>query len=544
MKKIILPIFSLLLVLSFGSCDSDDHQTTTQKTPEVKTSPFLKKVNTYAAFKLTTDESKLTDNEKKLIAKLKEVAVIMDNVYWQEAYGDKNQLLSSIEDPYAKTYATYNYGPWDRLHGNEPFIKGVSAKPLGAQFYPTDMTKEEFEKSTLKDKESLYTILRRDEKGALYTIPYHKFFEKETKEAAKLLEEAATFADNKEFKNYLQLRAKALRTSDFRASDMAWLDMKTNHIDVVVGPIETYEDQLFGYKASHACYILVKDMKWSQRLAKYAQFLPQLQKDLPVAAKYKAEKPGNDTELNAYDAIYYAGDCNAGSKTIAINLPNDEVVQLKKGTRRLQLKNVMKAKFDKILMPIAHELIDEEQLKLINFDAFFANTMFHEVAHGLGIKNTINGKGPVRKALMEHASALEEGKADMLGLYMVRQLHKKGEIDGDIKGYYTTFMTSIFRSIRFGSSSAHGKANMIRFNYFKDMGAFAKNSKTGKYKIDFDAFEKAMDSLSEKILTLQGDGDYDAVAKLVSEKGVIDADLQADLDMLGEKGIPIDIVFE
>ncbi len=509
----------------------------------VKESPFKKKVDTYAKFKLTTDESKLSNHEKLLIAKLKEVAVVMDDIFWKEAYGHKENILNQ-PDKYANQFIMYNYGPWDRLDGNKPFIEGVGPKPLGAQFYPVDMTKEEFAESHLKDKESLYTILRRDDQGALYTIPYHKFFAKETQEAAKLLEEAAEYADNKEFKNYLKIRAKALRTSDFRASDLAWLDMKTNHIDVVVGPIETYEDQLFGYKASHACYILVKDMAWSKRLAKYAQFLPQLQKDLPVAAKYKAEKPGSDTELNAYDAIYYAGDCNAGSKTIAINLPNDEYVQLKKGTRRLQLKNVMKAKFDKILMPIAKELIDPEQVKLINFDAFFANTMFHEVAHGLGIKNTINGKGSVRKALMEHASALEEGKADMLGLYMVRQLHKKGEITGDIKGYYTTFMTSIFRSIRFGSSSAHGKANMIRFNYFKEMGAFAKNKETGKYKIDFDAFEKAMDSLSEKILTLQGDGDYEAVAKLVAEKGVIDNDLQADLDMLNQKGIPIDIVFE
>ena len=538
-----LLLFSLFAVIGALLSCKNEAKPPTHPADKVQESPLKKKVESYAKFKLTTDESKLTDNEKKLIQKLKEVAVIMDNIFWKEAYGNKEEILNQ-PDKYARKYVQYNYGPWDRLDGNKPFIEGVGEKPLGAQFYPTDMTKEEFLKSPLKDKESLYTILRRDDKGALYTIPYHKFFAQETEQAAKLLEEAARFADNKEFKNYLLLRAKALRTSDFRASDMAWLDMKTNHIDVVVGPIETYEDQLFGYKASHSCYILVKDMDWSKRLAKYAQFLPQLQKDLPVPAKYKAEKPGSDTELNAYDAIYYAGDCNAGSKTIAINLPNDEFVQLKKGTRRLQLKNVMKAKFDKILMPIAHELIDPEQVKLINFDAFFANTMFHEVAHGLGIKNTINGKGSVRKALMELASALEEGKADMLGLYMVRQLHKKGELTGDIKGYYTTFMTSIFRSIRFGSSSAHGKANMIRFNYFKEKGAFAKNKETGKYKINFDAFEKAMDSLSEKILTLQGDGDYNGVAELVAKMGNIDAELQADLDMLNRKGIPIDIVFE
>ncbi|HPK10868.1 MAG TPA: hypothetical protein PK246_11080, partial [Saprospiraceae bacterium] len=314
--------------------------------------------------------------------------------------------------------------------------------------------------------------------------------------------------------------------------------------DIVVGPIETYEDQLFGYKASHECYVLVKDMEWSKKLSKYAAFLPELQEGLPVDKKYKAETPGNDTELNAYDVVYYAGDCNAGSKTIAINLPNDEEVQLKKGTRRLQLKNAMKAKFDKILVPIADQLIADDQRQYVKFDAFFANTMFHEVAHGLGIKNTINEKGTVREALKEHASALEEGKADMLGLYMVNQLHKKGELSGDIKDYFVTFMASIFRSVRFGASSAHGKANMIRFNYFLERGAFSKNEETGKYSINFEKFQVAMDQLSELILTLQGDGDYVGVADLVKEKAVISDSLQSDLDKLASLGIPVDVVFD
>lgn len=544
MKQSYLLALTFVLLFSVMACNKPikSNQTPIIKTEQVD--PFQKKLEKYASFHLTTDESKLSAHEKMLISKLQEVAKIMDEIYWQEAYGNKDKLIAAIKNPSAKKYALINYGPWDRLDGNKPFLGWIGDKPLGANFYPTDLTKEEFEESPLPNKESLYTLLRRDKRGKLYTIPYHVFFKEQTQKAAELLLEAAKFADNHEFKNYLQLRSKALLTDDFRESDMAWLDMKSNHIDVVVGPIETYEDQLFGYKASHACYILVKDMEWSKRLAKYAKFLPELQRDLPVKDKYKQEKPGNDTELNAYDAIYYAGDCNAGSKTIAINLPNDEVVQLKKGTRRLQLKNVMRAKFDKILMPIAYELIDPEQVGLINFDAFFANTMFHEVAHGLGIKNTINGKGPVRKALKEHASALEEGKADMLGLYMVHQLHKKGELKGDIKGYDVTFMTSIFRSVRFGTSSAHGRANMIRFNYFKEMGAFSKDPKTGKYKVNFERFEKAMNSLSERILSLQGEGDYDAVAKLVTQKGAIDADLQEDLDLLAKKGIPIDIIFE
>jgi hypothetical protein len=233
---------------------------------------------------------------------------------------------------------------------------------------------------------------------------------------------------------------EALLNDDYKASDMAWMDMKKNRIDFVVGPIETYEDALYGYRASFEAYVLIKDMEWSKKLEKFASFLPELQKGLPVDAKYKKEMPGGNSDLNAYDVIYYAGDCNSASKTIAINLPNDEEVQLSKGTRRLQLKNVMKAKFEKILTPISNELIDPSQTQYINFDAFFSTVMFHEVAHGLGIKNTINGKGTVRESLKEHASALEEGKADILGLYMITELYKKGELEGKLEDYYVTFL--------------------------------------------------------------------------------------------------------
>ncbi len=503
-------------------------------------SPLLQK---YTPFTLTTDVSALSGTEKSLIKKLIEAAEIMDECFWYEAYGDKDALLSSIKDENLKTFAQINYGPWDRLDGNSPFIDGVGAKAPGSNYYPKDMTKQEFESWDQVGKDSLYTFIRRNQEGQLIQVPYYMQFSSQVKRAADLLNQAADLSDNKALTKYLKLRSIALQNDKYQSSDMAWLDMKDNHIDVVIGPIETYEDQLFGYKAAHEAYVLVKDMKWSERLEKYAQFLPSLQRGLPVPDRYKAEEPGRDTELNAYDVIYYSGDCNAGSKTIAINLPNDEHVQLAKGTRRLQLKNAMKAKFEKILMPISKSLIDPAQQNHITFDAFFANTMFHEVAHGLGIKNTIDGKGTVRKALKEHASAIEEGKADMLGLYMIKQLHSRGELEHDLMDYYVTFMTSIFRSVRFGASSAHGKANMIRFNFFDEMGAFARDPKTGYYKVDAAKLEAAMEALSNKILTLQGDGDYIKVSELVSGYGVIKSDLKSDLSKLADEGIPVDVVF-
>ncbi|MFT6807338.1 MAG: hypothetical protein ACJA01_000558 [Saprospiraceae bacterium] len=360
----------------------------------------------YTPFELTTDLSKLSGKHKKMIPILIEASKIMDDLFWYDAYGDKDELINSIDNNDLKSFATINYGPWDRLNGNAPFIKGIGPKQAGANFYPKDMTKEEFESATISNKTDLYTYIERNKSGELFSIPYHQKFKTEMKKVSALLLEAAVLAEDDGLKKYLTLRAQALISDDYQESDMAWLDMKSNQIDVVIGPIENYEDQLFGYKAAHEAYVLVKDMDWSKKLEKYGAFLPSLQENLPVADQYKKEKPGTDTELNAYDVIYYAGDCNAGSKTIAINLPNDEKVQLEKGTRRLQLKNAMRAKFDKILIPIADALIADNQRGHISFDAFFANTMFHEVAHGLGIKNTINGKGTVRAALKKHASAL------------------------------------------------------------------------------------------------------------------------------------------
>lgn len=541
MKKIALLI--ILTVLFSCKEDKEARKPKKQVTVEENMTAMQKNLNKYVSFKLTSDVSVLSENERKMLPILIKAAEKMNALFWYDAYGDKNELLSGISDEDTKKFVEINYGPWDRLDGNSSFVDGIGKKPAGANFYPKDMTKEEFETFTDKSKSSLYTFIRRNDDGDLITVPYHKQFEAEVNEVSGLLLEAAVLAEDEGLKKYLELRAQAFLDDNYQPSDLAWMDMKTNTLDIVIGPIESYEDQLFGNKAAHEGYVLIKDQEWSRKLARFAAFLPELQVGLPVDDVYKQETPGTDSDLNAYDVVYYAGDCNSGSKTIAINLPNDEEVQLQKGTRRLQLKNAMRAKFDKILVPISEYLIEEGQRKHITFDAFFANTMFHEVAHGLGIKNTINNKGTVRSSLKELASALEEGKADVLGLYMVQQLHKKGEIEGDMKDYMTTFMTSIFRSIRFGASSAHGKANMIRFNFFKEKEAFTKNE-DGTYKVNYDKMEGAMKDLSNLILTLQGNGDYDGVAKLVAEMGKISEDLQSDLDKLSNANIPVDVIFE
>ncbi len=548
MKKILFVISGILLVIWSCGTGSQEEKINMDKMKEKETvnkntDPIKEKIEAFAEFELTTDLSKLSEKEKKMIPLLIKAAKYMDSIFWLESYGKREELMKRLTSPYMKIYADMNYGPWDRMDGDKPFVPGVGSKPLGANFYPKDMTKEEFEKADLKDKKSLYTLIRRDSTGKLITVPYRDAFRYYNDKVSELLLEAAEYAETPGLYQYLVACATAVVSDDYRPSDIKWMEMKDNHLDIVIGPIETYEDKLFGYKAAHEAYVLVKDLEWSERLKKYLAYLPELQAALPVDEQYKKEKPGARSDLNAYDAVYYAGEANTGGKTIAINLPNDEYVQLHYGSRRLQLKNVMRAKFEKILVPISGLLIDPEQRKYIQFDAFFANTMFHEVAHGLGIKNTINGKGAVRTALKEHYSAIEEGKADILGLFMVSELLKKQVLEGDIRDYMTTFMASIFRSIRFGAHEAHGLANLIRFNYFKEKGAFSRNS-DGTYTVHYDKMEKAMNDLSRLILTLQGDGDYEGVKALVEKYGKLDAQLQADLDRVNNAGIPVDIRFK
>jgi len=503
------------------------------------------KLARYRTVRLKTDISKLAVADRRVLVLMILAADEMNHAFWLQAYGDHDKLRQSVAGSMSK-YAEINYGPWDRLDDNKPFVPDVGPKPLGANFYPRDMTLAELDEAATKNPalKDQYTMVQRDKDGKLEAVPYSKALAQPFGRAAEWLRQAADLTADPGLKRYLELRSKALLTDDYRPSDLAWMDMRDNVLDIVIGPIESYEDQLAGIKTSAEAYVLVKDLEWSKRLLRYTSVLPELQEGLPVPNAYKKEKPGSGADLAAYDVVYYAGDSNAGSKTIAINLPNDEVVQLEKGTRRLQLKNAMKAKFDSILKPIAELLIVPEQKAEVNFDAFFADTMFHEVAHGLGIKNTLDGKTTVREALGEHYAALEEGKADVLGLYMIHALHAKGEdVGATLEASDVTFVAGIFRSIRFGAASAHGVANLIRFNFFEEKSAFSRDA-DGRYKIDYAKLKAAMTELSEKILRLQGDGDKKAVADFVERYGKIGPTLEGDLARINQAGIPVDVIFK
>ena len=535
-----IAVLFVAAALIFGCTSTSKKESKMEVNQEI-----VKKASEFASFTLTTDLTVLTEKERQMLPILLEAAQLMDEIFWKEAFGNKDELFMKNWDEHTEKFLKINYGPWERLNNNEPFLTDYSTKPAGANFYPADMTKEEFEAWDDETKTSLYTLIRRSEDGGLESVPYHVAFKEQIEKAAGLINQAAELAEDAGLKNYLQKRANALLTDEYYESDIAWMEMKNNTIDFIIGPIENYEDQLFGYKAAHESFILIKDREWSEKLLRFAALLPGLQKALPCEQKYKDETPGIDSDMNVYDALYYAGDCNAGSKTIAINLPNDEKVREEKGSRKLQLKNSMQAKFDKILVPIADILIAEDQRKHVKFDAFFENVMFHEVSHGLGLGNTVDKSSTVREALKDSYTSIEEAKADILGLWCVYHLNEMGELgEKDMMDNFVTFMAGIFRSVRFGAASAHGKANMMRFYYFQETGAFERDAATGTYRVNFEKMKEAMLSSSEQILKIQGDGDYATAKKLIEEQGFIREELQKDLDRIGEAGIPRDIVFD
>lgn len=538
MKKFLPIAVSILgIAFCFSACKPKPTEMTEKSEMQLKVEEFA-----FVTLKAPELIAQLSEKEKQLIPIFIQIAEIMDDLFWKQTFGDKT-ILDTINDIWMADFAQINYGPWERLKDNEPFVSGFGLKPLGAQYYPEDITLEEFNSFNDPYKNSLYTVLRRDEDGNLKTIWYRDEYREELEMVCALLDQAIELTEDRGLKNYLIERKKAFQTDDYFTSDMAWMDMKDSKLDFVVGPIENYDDKFQEAKASYEAFILVKDEARSKDLEKFVSMLPQLQKELPCAPKYKTFVPGTSSDLNVYSALYYAGDCNSGSKTIAINLPNDDRVAAAKGTRRLQLRNSMQAKCDKILVPIGQLILAPEFQDYINFDAFFWNVTFHEVAHGLGIKNTINGKGSVDKALGTEKTSWEEAKADILGLFMVIKLVEMGEITNiTAEDAITTYIAGILRSVRFGAASSHGKANMMCFNYFENAGAFTRDE-NGQYVIDFEKSYQAMNNWANLIIVTQGDGDFEFAKQYREENGGITPTLQADLDKINNAGIPRDIRF-
>jgi hypothetical protein len=526
MKNLII-ISSALVILLFAGCLKE----TNQPSPAGKAMDSLKTmIAQFAPTEITYDSTLLNAREKVVIEKLYQASRLIDTIFMKQVF-DKNfeiksQLLdgTSEEDSLKLIYFNTNFGPFDRLNHDAAFIDSYK-KPLGANFYPADMTKDKFEnwiKSHPADEKSFtseFTVIR-GEGDSLKAIPFSEFYQPELTKAAKLLREAADYADNPSLKKYLTLRAKAFETNDYFESDMAWMDLKNNDIEVVIGPYEVYEDALFNYKASFESFITIKDPVESNKLAKFGSYLKEIENHLPIDNKYKNSKRGSESPIVVVNEVYCAGNAKSGVQTLAFNLPNDERVRVAKGSKKVMLKNVHEAKFNNLLKPIAEIVLDKDQLQYVTFNGFFNHTLMHEMSHGVGPGIiTVNGKKTeVKKELKETYSTLEECKADILGMYNnIFMIDKKVYPPDFAKETYVTFLAGIFRSVRFGINEAHGGGNAIIYNYLLDKGGYEYNAETKKVRVNFDKIYPALKDLANIVLTIQATGDYEGAKKFISD---------------------------
>ncbi len=511
------------------------------------------KVAEFAPVEIAVDPEKIPEKHRPTIAALIEAAQLMDELFFRQV-SEKNpewreQIAADPELKDTLTYFDIMYGPWDRLEDHEPFW-GDEEKPLGVTFYPEDMTKKEFQEwiEEHPDQEGAFTgyftVIRRKGDG-LVAVPYSEHYAERLGKAAEMLEKAAASAEDERLKSYLTKRAAAFGSNEYRESDMAWMDLGDGDIEVVIGPYEVYEDRLFGYKAAFEAFVTLRDPEDSKRLARIKSLIPEMEQFLPIPDEHKNTDRGTESPISVVEVLFTGGDTRAGVQTLAFNLPNDEVVREKKGSKKVMLKNVAEAKYEKILVPIAEAMLVPEQVDNVSFDAFFNHTLVHETAHGLGpgkieverdgkkVKTTVNA------ALEELYPVIEEAKADTLGMYLNYLLIEKGlHPEGFMENVYASFLAGFFRSVRFGASEAHGQANVIQFNYLAEHDAVVRDE-SGKYRYDAAKMREAVKSLATEILMIEALGDYERAEKFISEYGALPAELQRALDELDE--IPTDI---
>ena len=515
------------------------------------------KIAQYARTDVKYDKNLLDKNQKVVVQKLFEAAKIMDQIFLEQVYSKNNEIKAQLEkselpeDKLKLEYFNINFGPFDRLDHDKPFI-GENDKPLGANFYPEDMTKEEFTKwiNDHPDDEnyftSEFTVIRRDGEK-LIAIPYSEFYKDKLSKAASLLREAAEYAENESLKNYLTLRAKAFETNDYYESDMAWMDLKDHTIEVVIGPYEVYEDALFNYKASFECFLTIVDPAETKKIKTFANYLTEMEKNLPIDEEHKNFERGGESPMMVVQEVFRAGDSKGGVQTIAFNLPNDERVRKAKGSKKVMIKNFHEAKYEKQLIPIAEIVLNEDQLKYVTFDGFFTHTLMHEMSHGIGpgyIKK--DGKDTeVKKELKETYSKIEECKADILGMFNNMYMIDKGVLPKEFENeMWVTFLAGTFRSIRFGINEAHGGGNAIIYNYLLENGAYAFNKETEKVTVIFDKIYPVLKDLANKVLMIQATGDYQGSLDIIAKYGIETESMKILVDKLSVLPVDINPVFE
>jgi hypothetical protein len=511
----------------------------------------------YAPVRLQADLSGLGAREREALGKIVTAVNAVDEVYWKQMGRqalEARRALESASTPVEKLYRDFlliNYGPFDIRNDNERFTPAGSPtgrRLPGAGFYPEDMTKEEFERRLqafpeLKEEfERNDTVIRRID-GALVALPYEKVYLDQLAVASRALAEAAALVESPGLRRYLSLRSEALLRGDYYASDAAWLDVKDNQIDVVIGPIETYDDLLMGLKASYEGAALVKDAKASGALEVYKQNLPGMAKALPVEDAFKKSNTGSGNVLEILNVVRFSGDFNAGIKTVAASLPNDERVLQDKGAKKQIYKNVLEAKFDAILLPIAQILLPKKDQPLVTKEAFVTNVLLHELSHTLGVDYVAGKKDlTVRRALLERYPAIEEAKADVVGMFDMQHLVAQ-EIftEEEAEENRATYLASIFRSVRFGTEDAHGRANAIQLNYLLAEEGIDFDRKRGEFSVRPRKFDAAIAGLAKTLLEIEATGDYDRAGALIKKLGTLDPAVREALKRIEQ--VPVDVVF-
>ena len=507
-------------------------------------SPFDRDVANYAVVDIEApDLSGITDNGREVLNLYRFAADEVDAIYWEQYFGDRQALLDGITDPVQRTFAEINYGPWDRMNGKS-FVEGYPDRLPGAGFYPADMTVEEFSAWDNPDKYSPYTLVRRAADGSLETVWYHDAYKDHLGKIANYLEAAADITIKPSVKAYLLSKADALKTDSYYDSSLAWLDMEDSKMDLVIGPNEVTDDQLLGIKRSYEAYVLLKNETHTKELMQYVSRIGDFQENLPGDPAYKTFQPGAGSNIFSCDALYYAGKANAGVKVIALNLPFDSDVQHDRGTRTILLENIIRIKYNHIVGPTGRVLLMPDYAEHLSADAFFWNVVFREVAHGLGVKETVNGKGSVEEALGNAALTLEEVKANAAGVLLVCDLQNHFDIHRLFtkEDALATFFASLVRSERFGEGAALGRANIMIYNYLAEAGAFQRKP-TGQYSLDFKKMEAALSDLTALVLKTQATGDEAFARQFEAKYSKLDADYDADRLNLGLEKIPADIRF-
>lgn len=552
-------ICSLVVLFSLslqGGCAPNQKEgSMPAKDDENSSSPLAAKIKRYAPTEMSADVSGLQAGDRQALDKLVQASELLDPLYLRQVWGGNPALLQKLkadDSPEGRLryhYFLINLGPWDRLDEDEPFVEGVPhEKPPHANFYPDDMTRQEFESwvAALPESEraratGFFHVIRRGADGKLMTVPYSQEYREFLEPAANLLREASALTTNPTLKDFLTKRADAFLSNDYYASDVAWMDLDSP-IDVTIGPYETYEDKLFNYKAAFEAYVTIRDEAESAKLAKFSGYLQEIENNLPIDPRYRNPKIGAASPIRVVDELFASGDGNHGVQTAAFNLPNDEKVVQEKGSKRVMIKNVQQAKFDKVLVPISQLVLAPGDRNNISFDAFFTHILAHELVHGLGPQVIrVNGRETsVRQELKELSSAIEEAKADITGLFALQYLIDKGVVDRDMeRTLYTTYLASSFRSVRFGVTEAHGKGQALQFNYLVEKGAINVDENAGTFSINPERIKEGVTSLTREILTLQAEGSYSKAKELLDKYALIKPQMQKALDKLS--GVPVDI---